>query len=1616
MEPRVHGSRAVATGNRGSDQAGFGRVFSAFFLTFITMIKGDVMAAATDTRVVISVADLMKDAADLHDPNPVDAEHVYQQLLQNFPPKAITWVKAIPWIGPIEIPLDRIDWDSEPAWAASHQKKRVQHFERKLERGEPLHPVVFVQVPGNDKAVIIDGHHRALACQKRGKPVKGYVGFAPSDKPSAPWFQTHVYQFHQGADSLNKMPAGPRVTISVADLVKVGKKGYIHGWIFVGVPADPVNGTAGDKVIHPAHGSGVITSKDTAGIHARFSDGIEATLSNEPYDRAWRAVSPDNVSSSQRKLIATEVSKHLDLMPVNSRTRITVQTREFMSSGGTGTVSGVNYGLASHLRPANSQDPDVYKIYLHPKLIEKDASQEDLVKDWLSPGGKGKYAALQHTVAHEMGHALVRSLGDDKTKELEDKYGSPAISRYGATKPSENLAEAYASQSLGYDNPAGREIISILQQRNLVHGAAGGAAKNQRLTITQKNAVRSSVAAFMLLQSLDQDGKRRYLLQYRSDDATWGLPGGMAHTGETSWETADREVKEELGSLPSVSPAAEWQLENDAGDPVTVYLVKTTMFSPASGQSDAETLGWAWLKRKQVPEMETHPLLEKLWDELDFGDDLLGGTPVPVKKNFPLPTGNTTVRYGILEPVAEMSLRSDAMKAVRSPTLWEFTNDIDAPDMMKIGAEGYIHGWVCINPPCGHVGDKVTHPEHGNGVIRGVNSDRSMIARFDDGTFGRLGTESKAGKPAINAPNPVKSPKPADASRDSVIKPSVFTHKNGHITRSDEIPAAWNRLTSTEQEKLKNNEIHIAEGSDIYSVITSLGINVSANHENYGVATGLTHEGKILVTRKGLSNGDLDHEFGHALDQIGGNRLSHDWGYVHADAKVRKETRDDPRLSPHFNAKENQSADKERFAELFSQYSRGIRQYDLGVKLSLETSQLVTDFFDKYREVDNTAIKQRNRAYELVSFAEKTVSGKIKISLADLVKVGPEGYIHGYICVRPPCGQYHEASFNSSKGTVEHDGNRIGKMRKNADGTYSMTHLDGEVKDKLTARYATRADAAKSIALYHNLRALQNSTGFQNADATHELAGAIAAMRNGDHEGAARHLDAVASDAGKRGDRVLSTHASELAAAIKNGPKLAGVIITPEPRPAAIDEPFDASQHIAAMQEILNNPDVKSFKGLHVNNALVNAINALDSDRFDNATRSVKFAEDTARYHHFDTVADQIHVIGSKLQADHDAYEAHKTAAMPSGWEKDLRTNPAYIKPQTGFKVQAFGKNDEPLSLHPAAEKTNVPRYFATQHDVDDFVRNNTSAYRYDPDWKAHGKNKPTAKVNANRFRTTKIANGNRDPEVDPEDRFPGETVDYGDQNGDTVASMPVRFSPRVLPPGADRWAHQPDPEPSDEKAVHQRIAAEIRSQFRQQDKFVPSVTRNTQITVTKAPQEKPGRKQGKSLADFQASWPDQPFHGVMRVTPDVFSAVNEAEASRVLKDAVNHGWWVPTDSDHTLADNVIAHETGHGVAAKAWGSTRSVPQDMNFWVKFAKAAGIENEAIPDSFRENDVVVWLNVNRPSLEKAISQYGAVNTAEMMAELWAEYTLSSHPRPPAQLYGDAAMAAIKAKAAV
>lgn len=58
---------------------------------------------------------------------------------------------------------------------------------------------------------------------------------------------------------------------------KVGPHGYIHGWIFVGIPA------AGADVFHPHHGHGVVTHSEHGMVGVRFDSGHHHTFETRPH-------------------------------------------------------------------------------------------------------------------------------------------------------------------------------------------------------------------------------------------------------------------------------------------------------------------------------------------------------------------------------------------------------------------------------------------------------------------------------------------------------------------------------------------------------------------------------------------------------------------------------------------------------------------------------------------------------------------------------------------------------------------------------------------------------------------------------------------------------------------------------------------------------------------------------------------------------------------------------------------------------------------------------------------------------------------------------------------------------------------------------------------------------------------------------------------------------------------------------------------------------------------------------------------------------------------------------------------------------------------------------------
>ncbi len=142
--------------------------------------------------------------SDYSDPSPVNPEHVMNLMRSNFPEDAIQWVMRARWVGPVDIPWERLDIDAIESWAASTQPDAVNRFAKDIKAGTGhTEPSILIQDNDSPKAIIIDGHHRAMARHKLGQPVLAYLGIIdPKDRMAAE--ETHSKQVHHGADPRNK--------------------------------------------------------------------------------------------------------------------------------------------------------------------------------------------------------------------------------------------------------------------------------------------------------------------------------------------------------------------------------------------------------------------------------------------------------------------------------------------------------------------------------------------------------------------------------------------------------------------------------------------------------------------------------------------------------------------------------------------------------------------------------------------------------------------------------------------------------------------------------------------------------------------------------------------------------------------------------------------------------------------------------------------------------------------------------------------------------------------------------------------------------------------------------------------------------------------------------------------------------------------------------------------------------------------------------------------------------------------------------------------------------------------------------------------------------------------
>ena len=159
------------------------------------VVAGALQQAANDPELGPSGQPMMEPTSHLQSGQHIDSQTVYNQLSDDYKEKDIQWVLHIPWIGPVEVPINSIDFSNKDNWQAAQpeDQEHVDMFADKMKNDNYTKPVILVNNPSNDnKMELVDGHHRSLAALQNNQPINAYIGQIGSDR--GPWDVLHSQQ------------------------------------------------------------------------------------------------------------------------------------------------------------------------------------------------------------------------------------------------------------------------------------------------------------------------------------------------------------------------------------------------------------------------------------------------------------------------------------------------------------------------------------------------------------------------------------------------------------------------------------------------------------------------------------------------------------------------------------------------------------------------------------------------------------------------------------------------------------------------------------------------------------------------------------------------------------------------------------------------------------------------------------------------------------------------------------------------------------------------------------------------------------------------------------------------------------------------------------------------------------------------------------------------------------------------------------------------------------------------------------------------------------------------------------------------------------------------------
>lgn len=189
------------------------------------------------------------------------------------------------------------------------------------------------------------------------------------------------------------------------------------------------------------------------------------------------------------------------------------------------------------------------------------------------------------------------------------------------------------------------------------------------------------------------------------------------------------------------------------------------------------------------------------------------------------------------------------------------------------------------------------------------------------------------------------------------------------------------------------------------------------------------------------------------------------------------------------------------------------------------------------------------------------------------------------------------------------------------------------------------------------------------------------------------------------------------------------------------------------------------------------------------------------------------------------------------------------------------------------------------------------------------------------------------------------------------------------------------------------KMKREIKTAAGHQADFVPGLA--SKLTYTVTPLVK--TKKGDSTVGLHYL-----ESGKIQLHPSVTRTVSGDESYKAKKFDNDSGWWSGSEAEYSQADQVVAHETGHGVHYQV--AKMSEQDRWDLWAAVSKAAGVP---LPHSVEPASLGRWVKQNKTRLSREVSRYGVTDEDELQAEMWSEYTMKDNPRPAAKAYGDFVM---------